>query len=62
MIGKLLIAGGLAFGGLHVPSEGPPRCDRLSVCLIIDCDEGAVCLLPGLPDLPIPGLPKLPGL
>lgn len=40
----------------HELAKDPPRCDRLSVCLIVDCDDDAICLLPGLP------LPDLPGL
>jgi hypothetical protein len=31
-----------------------PVCDRLSVCF--QCDDDAVCLIPGLP---LPGLPGL---
>lgn len=43
----------------HPEPKEPPRCDRLSVCLIIDCDADSICLLPGLPLPPLPGLDKL---
>ena len=60
LLALLLLPPQITFAHHPEPKE-PPRCDRLSVCLIVDCDQDSICLLPGLPPLPVPGLGKLLG-